>query len=260
MDKPQENINNSENGVDKIFDKFSDTMHDMNFSNIDKDFINNHLKISKETAREIQKKTKNQSNCKQWYMERRKRITASNFGAIINRRKDIYPMSIIKKLTCNKTFKTDATKWGLENEHKAIQKYEQLYNVKILQSGLIVNPKWPWLGCSPDGIVDGCKGIEVKCPYSFRDFTITECCKDKKFFMTLKNNEPVLKESHQYYIQCQGVMAIAELDTLDFVVYTEKGLYVQCIKFNKDKWDNTFLPELTNFYFNILKDKIFEEK
>ena len=80
--------------------------------------------------------------------------------------------------------------------------------------GLIVNPKWPWPGCSPDGIVQGQKAIEIK----FRGLDINECCLDKIFFMTLTNNKPTLKLNHQYHIQCQGIMVITELKTIDFVV------------------------------------------
>jgi len=54
----------------------------------------------------------------------------------------------------------------------------------IAEFGLIIHPNWPWLGCSPDGLVYdierrnvvGC--IEIKCPDSKRDLTIEECCQD----------------------------------------------------------------------------------
>ena len=36
--------------------------------------------------------------------------------------------------------------------------------------------------------------------------------------MTLKNNKPALKLSHWYHMQCQGIMAIAELKTIDFAI------------------------------------------
>jgi len=43
-------------------------------------------------------------------------------------------------------------------------------------SGLIINPQWPYIGASPDGIVD-CKCctkrvFEIKCPYSHCGETI----------------------------------------------------------------------------------------
>ena len=42
-------------------------------------------------------------------------------------------------------------KWGLENESVAIQEYVKqayLLPTAIDSCGLVVNPKYPWLGCS----------------------------------------------------------------------------------------------------------------
>ena len=44
------------------------------------------------------------------------------------------------------------------------------------------------------------------------------------FFKTLKNSKVALKLNHQYHIQCQGFVAIAELKTVDFVVYSKKSV------------------------------------
>ena len=56
---------------------------------------NNNLQITKNVSKEIEKnKQKKQSNWEQWYRECKIRITASNFGIIINRRKDLYQLSI----------------------------------------------------------------------------------------------------------------------------------------------------------------------
>ena len=76
------------------------------------------------------------------YRERKIKITASDFGIIINRRKGFHLLSLLKKLTCvYKKFTNDATKWGLENEDNVISKYETSFNKKLSTCGLIVNPK-----------------------------------------------------------------------------------------------------------------------
>ena len=80
---------------------------------------------------------------------------------------------------------------------------------QIFHSGLIINPKWPWLGCSPDGIIMekdipvGC--IQVKCPYSEKENTLEDAARNSNFFLKLVNNELMLKENHNCYFQCQGV-------------------------------------------------------
>ena len=78
--------------------------------------------------------------------------------------------------------------------------------------------------------------------------------------MTLKNNKPTLKLNHQYYIEYQGIMAITEPKTIDFVISTQKCLYAQTVSFDEDKWEKQYLQELNFLYFEHLKIKIFKEK
>ena len=53
-------------------------------------------------------------------------------------------------------------------------------------------------------------------------------------------------------------MAITKLTTTDFVVYTQKSMYIQTINFDGEIWEKQYLPELTFFYFE--QNKIFEKK
>ena len=50
----------------------------------------------------------------------------------------------------------------------AICNYEKNTNAYITVSrcGFIINPKWPGLGCSPDGLVSEARATKVKCPFS----------------------------------------------------------------------------------------------
>ncbi len=61
-----------------------------------------------------------------------------------------------------------------------------------------------------------------------------------------------LKDTHNYYAQVQGQMAITERKWCDFVIYTSKGISIERIRFNEEFWKNTFLPKLTSFYDNCL--------
>ena len=69
------------------------------------------------------------------------------------------------------------------------------------------------------------------------------------FFCTLEaSGELKLRESHQYYAQIQGQMAIGECPWCDFVVYTSKGASVQRVAFNSNFWSDKLLPKLISFY------------
>lgn len=48
------------------------------------------LSVSDEKLREIERNSRGQSECDRWFKERRQRITASNFGIILKRRKNIH--------------------------------------------------------------------------------------------------------------------------------------------------------------------------
>ena len=46
--------------------------------------------------------------------------------------------------------------------------------------GLIINPKWPWLGVSADRVLEvngNLRAIEVKCPFSKKENTIGSRCR-----------------------------------------------------------------------------------
>ena len=102
---------------------------------------------------------------------------------------------------------------------------------RLLTVGWLSTHSWPWPACSPDGIVyreaNPLGAIEIKCPFSNKEMTIEECCKDSSFYLK-KNPDGVitLKQSHVYYYQCQGALNITGLDWIDVVVYMRKDFFV----------------------------------
>ena len=234
------------------------------FKNQEKQPIIDLVGVSTEDAIEICLKTSDQAENISWYQERSKRITASLFGKVMNRRHSVHPTSIIKAVLekCGRkpTNMPAPLKWGIENEHAAIEeykKYQDFTSCDIQVCGFVVNPKWPWLGCSPDGIVVengsvvGC--IEVKCPYTKRNFTIKEAAdNDKNFFLKLSDGKCKLKNNHAYYFQCQGVMNILELPWIDFIVFTTRDMFVERIHRDLVQWESSMLPTLTNFFCDFI--------
>ena len=59
---------------------------------------------------------------------------------------------------------------GIEKEKVALERYktEFCHHGNVVECGLMINPKWPWLGASLDWLTiqDGMLvvGIEIKCP------------------------------------------------------------------------------------------------
>jgi hypothetical protein len=57
-------------------------------------------------------------------------------------------------------------KWGHIEEQKAQDAYEMLTGNIVQPSEFIVHPKYDWLGCSPDGLINDDGGTESKCPFN----------------------------------------------------------------------------------------------
>ena len=228
--------------------------------------VSEFLGITHPELLEIEKNTRKQASCDQWYQERKIRLTASNFGAVIKRRRTIYPKSLLQRIQ-NQSKDSKCPKpcqWGKDNEEKAINKYLKLkhsqgQSVKLCSKcGFIVNPVFPWLGASPDFLVSDMQetslfGIcEIKCSFSKKDSCIEQACEDPNFFLDLSNGKVSLKKKHAYYYQLHGVMATLQLQWSDFVVFTNKDLHVERVYFDQDFWEKTMLPELNSFYFKYL--------
>ena len=75
-------------------------------------------------------------------------------------------------------FTSKQTSWGLKQEKIARELYLKISAPKhddlaVTDSDLVINPQWPFIGASPDGVVEcKCCGkgvLEIKCPYSHRE-------------------------------------------------------------------------------------------
>ena len=231
-----------------------------------RNFGKQKLEVNNEGRREIAKNTRKQNAGKEWYKQRQCRLTSSLFGCVIKRRKSIHPKSIISKVTKQIQTRNASCQWGIENEQNALVRYHQ-YKVSINEHvdicsacGLVVNPRWPWLGASPDALISDQQekshygAVEVKCPSSKAVKTIMDACDDKLFCLELIDGKPRLKKNHIYYYQVQGVMAICQLYFLDFVVYLLNDMHVERVYFDNVEWDKNILPELTSFYFKYLME------
>jgi hypothetical protein len=185
----------------------------------------NTLKLSSEEIREMERNTKDQHLCEQWYFARRYRITASNFGSIYHRRPTTPPDALVLRLLGVKTFTgNEATEWGKQNEEQALKLYvlhQQSAGHEGLttsRSGFVVCEPHPFLGASPDAnVYDPSHPLpfgvaEIKCPYSCRNVTPVEACTAKTFFCSLDSSgeKLLLKRNHNYYCQIQGQLVSLE--------------------------------------------------
>lgn len=230
--------------------------------------------LSREETSKIEKLTRAQHASDNWYVQRAGRITASKFKGVCRTKKESPSISLIKMI-CYPTkslFRTKATDWGLEHESVAANEYFEVMEKEHIDMivndvGLIVNPRWPEFGASPDRLVfcECCLGgvLEIKCPYLLHTNnieSIDEYVKLKKSCVTLKNEKIILKRDHAYYYQVQMQMFVANLQYCDFVIWSPKIFFKERILPDFQFWEQNceiaikfheevIVPELLGRYF-----------
>jgi hypothetical protein len=198
------------------------------------------LTIDFNKAHEIQEGTQEQSNSQRWHIERKTRLTASKFYELLHRKS--ISLKYIRSILDPKPFNSTSTSYGIANEKKAREMYVKRQGLHVHDCGLCVNPEFPFLGATPDGIVceEGtCGIIEIKCPYSARDMTIDESLSLPNFCLHETDGKINLKKSHAYYCQVQGQLMITGVNFCDFLVFTRKEIHIERISPDVD-----FMKEL----------------
>lgn len=210
-----------------------------------------------------------------WFQFRRFRVTASHFGEILRRKVTTPPKALVLRMLGTETQPerdTASMVWGRSNEPLALERYKQEKlasgheHIVVTKSGLWVSPDYPFLGASPDAAIydpsepQAFGFAEVKGPYKHKDVTPKDACADASFCCKLVQcdgrEQLKLKDSHIYYSQVQGQMAVGRRTWNDFIIYTTKGISVERIFFDQHFWKNKLLPKLMSFYDNCLAPEI----
>ena len=167
-------------------------------------------------------------------------------------------------------FSTWATRYGIENEPRARQAYltkmkEKDEDATVIECGLWINPKYPQLGCSPDGILRspllGRILLEIKCltlthinPEFFEDMSDDKL---RRFYLKrLENGSITLKKTDKYYYQVQMSLDVLELPLAHFFVWSEAGSVVCEIPRDKSFFKEKRL-RLIEFHRTIVLQEFF---
>ena len=175
-----------------------------------------------EQAKLIFNETQKQINCQKWYDFRSGRGTASISGEVCNWRDEMLPVPLIKKICCRSKFRSVATDRVNESENDARYKYCEYMsksheNHSVNLSGLTLNPDFPYLGASPDGIVNcsycgvGC--LEIKCPSEYSDNLIENIIFASWGYLEFGNGGVVERiKTHAYYYQIQTQFLVTQYE------------------------------------------------
>ena len=157
----------------------------------------------------IESQRRNHGKSSKWYELRAGQISASVMKEAISTKTESPSLSLIEKICYRRKFRNVATDWGIEHEKPVkdcyfIQNSKNHSNFTIRESRLVTNPKWSYIGASPDGII-GCsccreRCLEIKCPYSDKDNHITDIVGQKNSYLYYQEDGTIfLKSNHPYF-------------------------------------------------------------
>ena len=110
------------------------------------------LSVTRAVAIDLEERTVTQSASNLWQLLRSKRITASKSGSCAKRMSNFE--NLVKQINPSpRHVVTTAMRRGIEMESHAAAIYANVAKAGMLNvypCGLVINPKCPWLGCSPD--------------------------------------------------------------------------------------------------------------
>jgi hypothetical protein len=151
----------------------------------------------------------------------------------------------------------EALDYGKQNEENAFEAYKAKYNDRYVRnSGLWVSLEHNELCGSPDGLIDDDGVLEIKCPYSARDFeTMQEASRKHQIGLKYdKDGNPQLPRSHKYFYQIQAQMYVTGRIFCDFVVWSRQDLV--CIRVPRDE---SYIREKVTKVLEFYKEYILPE-
>ena len=212
------------------------------------------IQVTDEMAKALEKETRLQSKSNLWYKHRAGRVTSSRMKAVCRTNVANPAQSLVKSICYPQelAFSSKQTDWGQKYEKVAREQYVKSQRprhaniLEVTDSGMVINPQWPFIAASPDGIID-CfccrKGVlEIKCPYSHRNETVESAVSnDSSFYLKKDNDLLYLDHAHDYYYQVQTQMFVCNVEYCDFCVCTfpesnDCSLYVERIFRDHEFW------------------------
>ncbi len=226
----------------------------------------------------VEMETRDQANSKLWFTYRAGRVTASKMKSVCCTDSASPSQSLIKVLVYPEAFRFTSkyTAWGCKHEKRARDFYEKHmqnhHSFSVSNSGFRINPKWPHIGATPDGIVScSCCGkgvVEIKCPYCQRSEEVNADNGNwmKSCLKVDSNDNLHLDHKHAYYYQVQTQIFVCDATYCDFVVctfpntqqdpsmhvervYPSDNFWLECEKKASEFFQICILPEILGHWY-----------
>ncbi|XP_070151996.1 LOW QUALITY PROTEIN: uncharacterized protein [Polyergus mexicanus] len=218
---------------------------------------------------DIEEETKEQAATGIWRYYRTKMISASHFGHICKMRKSTSCASRVKSIIYPQQLNVESVQHGKEYEDVARESIESALNINIKRCGLFIDSEIPFLGASPDGLIEDDGIVEIKCPFAARFLTPEDAIAtnvsnlqslyNKKSLYNEKNEE--MKRNHiLYYYQIQGQLHITQRQYCIFALWTPLGLKMEKIIRDDIFWTENMVSKLIQFYEDCILPELLDPR
>ncbi|XP_053976428.1 uncharacterized protein LOC128875103 [Hylaeus volcanicus] len=144
--------------------------------------------------------------------------------------------------------------YGRENEANALRQLEDELGIHIRPCGLFIDAIVPYLGATPDGIVDDDTIVEVKCLESVKDLSPAEAIQQLPAIRRIFRGDEMNK-NHHYYYHVQGQLHITNRQYCLFDLWMPKGVKIVQVPRNDQFWATEMEEKLKKFY----EDSMFQD-
>lgn len=211
----------------------------------------------------IEQETQEQAASGIWQYYRTKIITASHFGHICKMRPSTSCASRVRLIVYPQEMQVKAMQHGIEYEAVARKTIETALNISIKRCGLFIDAQIPFLGASPDGLIEQNGIVEIKCPFAARFLTPEDAiATNVSNLRAVYQNEKAekMKRSHIYYYQMQGQLHITQREYCIFAIWTPLGLKMEKIVRDDTFWHENMEKKLTQFYEQCVLPEIIDPR
>jgi putative phage-type endonuclease len=182
---------------------------------------------------------------KEWFEQRKWRITASSVGAILGVDPYRTPADVLRAMVrdmhgAEREFTGNiATEYGTFHEEGARIELAMELGQEVQKAGFVVSEEHPWLGASPDGFVNDQFVVEIKCPYSLR---------------TGEGEHKTCLEQPQYYAQVQVQLIVTGRPAAIFYQWAPHKTKIEIIVRDRE-WENENLWKLRQFWLDAMEER-----
>lgn len=126
--------------------------------------------VTKADVQEIEEDTILQNKCLSWYELRQTRLTASNFHVICSNLNEKQKLKLVDSILHPQKFSSKSINHGKSHEKTAKFEEDFLKNKsRVEKCGLFIMTHHPYIGATPDGLLNKNSLVAVKCPFTARD-------------------------------------------------------------------------------------------